>query len=59
VPTCPNFPVPAGFLAFRHNLTVASVARFLAWKVDSKGEETRNLANVRRNLEPMALHFAG
>jgi integrase len=37
----------------------ACVARFLAWKVDSKGEETRNLGNVRRNLEPMAIHFAG
>ncbi len=49
------------FLAAREKSTevVASVARFLAWKVDSKGEETRHIANVRSHLEPMALHFAG
>jgi len=38
---------------------VASVAKFIAWKIATKGEETRNLANVRRILEPMAKHFAG
>ena len=49
------------FLAARQKSTeiVASVARFLTWKVETKGEETRNLGNVRRNLKPMALHFAG
>ena len=49
------------FLAARQKSTeiVASVARFLAWKVETKGEQTRNLGNVRRNLEPMAVHFAG
>ena len=49
------------FLAAREKSTevVASVARFLAWKVESKGEETRHLNNLRRHLEPMALHFAG
>ncbi len=49
------------FLASRHKSAeiVASVARFLAWKVERKGEETRNLGNVRRVLDPMALHFAG
>jgi integrase len=49
------------FIAARQKSTevVDSVARFLAWKVAKKGEETRNLGNVRRNLEPMALHFAG
>jgi hypothetical protein len=49
------------FLTSRHSSAevTASVAKFLAWKIATKGEETRNLANVRRILDPMASHFAG
>lgn len=49
------------FIAQRQNSAeiVATVAKFMAWKIATKGEETRNLANVRRFLEPMATHFAG
>lgn len=36
-----------------------SVKRFLAWKVEKAGEETRHLANVRRDVAAVAVAFHG
>lgn len=36
-----------------------SAARFLEWKIEKAGEETRHIVNVRRNVEGMAEHFKG
>ena len=54
-------PAVLGFLASRRKSAeiVASVERFMDWKVASAGEETRHLGNVRRDLEAMAKGFAG
>lgn len=54
-------PAVLAFLASRRKSAeiVASVARFMDWKVASAGEETRHLGNVRRDLAAMAKSFAG
>lgn len=56
-----DYPAVLAFLESRRKSSeiVASVARFMAWKVSTKGEETRHLYNVRSVVEPMARHFAG
>lgn len=38
---------------------VASVTRFMDFKVEEAQEQTRHLSNVRRDIESMASHFAG
>lgn len=38
---------------------VASVGRFIDWKIADTGEETRHIRNVRNFLEPMAASFEG
>ena len=56
-----DFPAVVAFLESRRKSSeiVASVARFMAWKVAQKDGETRHLGNVRRDLEAMAKSFAG
>ncbi len=59
--TVDDRPAVLEFLKARRKSSeiVASVARFVAWKQAAAGEETRHLANVRRDLEGMAESFAG
>ncbi|MBK1884171.1 hypothetical protein JIN85_17255 [Luteolibacter pohnpeiensis] len=56
-----DWPAVLTFLESRKRSSeiVSSVQRFMNWKVESAGEETRSLANLRRVLEPMARNFAG
>lgn len=59
--TAADRPAVLAFLASRKKSAeiVASVERFMEWKVAGAGEETRHLGNVRRDLEAMAKAFAG
>lgn len=61
IATPADFPAVLSFLESRRKSSemVESVARFMAWKIASAGEESRHLGNVRRDLEAMAKHFAG
>lgn len=56
-----DFPAVVAFLESRRRSSeiVASVTRFLDEKVAEYGGETRHLWNVKRELTPMAQHFAG
>ncbi len=54
-----DFAAVTAFLESRRKSSeiVASVERFMEWKVAGAGEETRHLGNVRRDLEAMAAYF--
>lgn len=54
-----DFEAVLAFIATRKRsaLIAASVARYIAEKVEKKGEETRHIGNIRRDLEAMSTHF--